>query len=152
MLVSTLVIGIGNEFRGDDSVGVHFARQLQALNLTSVKVLEASGEGTALMELWAGVGNLFICDAVCTGGKPGTIHVLEPHKQSIPSQFFNYSTHAFSLAEAIEMSRVLGKLPAQVTIYGIEGESFVAGTTLTAKVQVALAQVVGKVKEIIEKI
>lgn len=142
----TLVLGIGNEFRSDDAVGIHFARQFGALNLANIKVLEASGEGAELMDLWSDVSKLIICDAVYAGGEPGTIHVLEPHKQAVPSKFFNYSTHAFSLAEAIEMSRALNRLPKQVTIYGIEGESFVAGITLTEKVQAAMVEVIAKVK------
>ena len=149
MLNSTVVIGIGNEFRSDDAVGIHFARQLQELNSSAVKIIESFGEGVELMDLWEGATRLFICDAVCSNSVPGTIHVLEPQKDAIPSHFFNYSTHAFSLAEAIEMSRVLGNLPEQVTIYGIEGGSFVAGNQLTVAVQNSLAQVVSMVKAII---
>lgn len=145
MVNSTLVLGIGNEFRSDDGVGIYFARQIQALNITQVTVTESFGEGTELMEMWKAYKQLIICDAVCSGEEPGTLHILEPHKAKIPTQFFHYSTHAFSLAEAIEMSRMLGTLPAIVTIYGIEGESFSAGTTLTTKVAMALTKVIAKV-------
>ena len=151
MLGSTVVLGIGNEFRGDDAVGIHFARQLKAIVLPSVKIIEAFGEGLELMGLWEGATRLFICDAVSSGSAPGTIHVMEPHKETIPSHFFNYSTHAFSLAEAIEMSRALDKLPAQVYIYGIEGSSFAAGLELSKVVQDSLAETVGMVKEILLK-
>ena len=149
MLDSTIVLGIGNEFMGDDAVGIHFARQIKALNIANITVLESFGEGIELIGLWEGTNRVFICDAVSSGEEPGTIHILEPNKESIPSKFFNYSTHAFSLAEAIEMSRTLGKLPAQIMIYGIEGESFAVGTELTAKVKIALAQVIIKLKEAI---
>lgn len=142
-----LILGIGNEYRGDDAVGIHFARHINALELPNVRVIESFGEGAELMDLWQGVNDLYICDAVCAGQEPGTIHVLEPHKAKIPTHFFNYSTHAFSLAEAIEMSRILNTLPPKVTIYGIEGESFAEGTSLSAKVESALKEVIQKFKE-----
>ena len=148
---STIVLGIGNEFRSDDAVGIHFARKIKELNLPSVKAIESFGEGMELMELWAEASNLFVCDAVSSDSTPGTIHILDPYKEKIPSQFFNYSTHAFSLAEAIEMSKALEKLPKQVKIYGIEGGSFVAGDSLTIAVEKSLEQVVNMVKEIILK-
>lgn len=144
---SIVVIGVGNEFRGDDAVGIHFARHLKALNIPTITILESFGEGVELMDLWDGATQLFICDAVCSDSPPGTIHVMEPNKETIPAHFFNYSTHAFSLAEAIEMSRALGKLPGQVRIYGIEGESFAAGLQLSTVVQTSLAKVVGMVKK-----
>jgi hydrogenase maturation protease len=149
--MTTVVIGVGNEFRSDDAVGIHFARQIQALNFPSIKVVESFGEGSELMTLWEGATRLFVCDAVASNNIPGTIHILEPQQAVIPSHFFNYSTHAFSLAEAIEMSRALGNLPPQVTIYGIEGEAFTAGLALSKVVQASLEKVVGLVKEILSK-
>ncbi|HID50757.1 MAG TPA: hydrogenase maturation protease, partial [Anaerolineae bacterium] len=47
-----LVIGVGNIFRGDDSVGLVVARRVREAAPPDVVVLEQSGEGAALMEAW----------------------------------------------------------------------------------------------------
>jgi hydrogenase maturation protease len=41
---------------------------------------------------------------------------------------FRSSTHAFGLADAIELARVLNRLPRKLAIYGIEAAQFDAGT------------------------
>ena len=146
-----VVLGIGNEFRCDDAVGVHYARKMQEFNFSHVKVIESSGEGSELMGFWENASNIIICDAVQANKEPGYIHVLEAHKDKLPFDFFNYSSHAFGLAEAVEMSRALNVLPAKLVIYGIEGKVFNAGTELSAEVQKSLDEVVRITKDILLK-
>ena len=49
-----LVIGIGNDYAGDDAVGRIVARRMTALSGGNIRVIEESGEGAALIELWKG--------------------------------------------------------------------------------------------------
>jgi hydrogenase maturation protease len=49
-----LVIGVGNEHRTDDAVGLHVARRLKQLSLENVMVIEENGEGASLLESWKG--------------------------------------------------------------------------------------------------
>ncbi len=137
----TLIIGIGNEYRSDDAVGLLVARHLKQQMSSAVPVLEQSGEGAALLEVWKEADAVILIDAVQSGAKPGTVHRLNAHAQAIPMAFFHYSTHAFSVAEAIEMARVLKQLPPRLILYGIEGENFAAGTELSAKIQQAAEEV-----------
>lgn len=145
MGAKSLVIGIGNQFRGDDAAGLIAARAVKAARVPNVSVMEESGEGSALMEAWKGAEKVILIDAVCSGAAPGTIHRFEAHAEKLPSNFFHYSTHAFGLAEAIELSRVLRQLPAYVTVYGIEGVNFGAGGELSAAVRDASDKVVHKI-------
>ena len=46
-----LVIGIGNQYRGDDALGILLARRINSLNLPQVRVIEQAGEGAALIEM-----------------------------------------------------------------------------------------------------
>jgi hydrogenase maturation protease len=137
-----LIIGVGNAYRRDDAVGLVVARRLRRQVPRSVAVIEASGEGTALIEAWKAADSVIIIDAVHTGAAPGTIHKLDAHSQPIPSHFFHYSTHAFSVAEAIELARALQQLPPSLWIYGIEGSDFAAGQGLSLEVQRAAREVV----------
>ena len=138
---STLVIGLGNELRGDDGVGRVVARRLRELELSDVEICEASGEGTALMEAWKDAAAVILIDAAQSGAAPGTIHRLDASRV-----LFHYSTHAFSLAEAVELARALDQLPPRVILYGIEGRDFGAGVRLSPEVAAAGDELVSRLQ------
>ena len=140
--VRILIIGVGNEYRSDDAVGILIARRLRELSLNRVTVIEKSGEGTELMESWKNADNVILIDAVASGAKPGTIHRFDARARPIPASCFRCSTHAFGVGEAIELARTLNRLPANLTVFGIEGKVFNTGTGLSPDVQEATGQVV----------
>ena len=137
-----LVIGVGNEYRSDDAVGLVVARRLRQLSLGNVTVIEASGEGTDLMESWKGADTVIIVDAASSGAKPGTIHRIDARAQRIPTGLLRYSTHAFSVGEAVELARAMNRLPPRMVVFGIEGERFDEGTVLSRAVQGSVDTVV----------
>jgi hydrogenase maturation protease len=138
---STLLIGVGNEFRGDDGVGILAARRIREKNLPGILIVECDGEAAALLDAWAGMKAVVIIDAVSSGAPPGTIHRIDARRQSVPQELFPFSTHALGVAHAVELARSLGKLPINIIIYGIEGEQFATGSSLSPKVQEALNEV-----------
>jgi hydrogenase maturation protease len=142
-----VVIGIGNEYRSDDGVGIAIARRLRERFLTKITVLEESGEGAALIDSWKGATWVMLLDAVHSGAPPGTIHCLDGRAAPVPTGFFHYSTHAFSVAEAIELARSLDELPPHLILYGIEGDNFSAGEALSAAVEQAVEVVVEQAAE-----
>jgi hydrogenase maturation protease len=146
-----LVIGVGNTYRGDDAVGLIVVERLKdqpALNHVTLR--EESGEGAALMEAWRGADAVIVVDAVSSGSVPGTIHRLDVSQRTIPANFFSYSTHAFGLAEAIELARALNELPPRLVVYGIEGSSFAPGIGLSPEVEPAALVVIGQIRQDIE--
>ena len=142
-----LIIGVGNPFRGDDAAGLLAVRQVKSAGPISAQFVEHSGEGASLMDAWKGARAVVLIDAVSSGGRPGTIYRLEPASKPLPAEMFQSSTHAFSIPQAIEMSRALNELPPQVVIFGIEGKNFQAGTELSAEVNDALPELVRRVLE-----
>ena len=142
-----LIIGLGNDYRGDDAVGRVLARRLQAIAGGNVRVMEESGEGASLIEAWQGADFVILIDAVHSGGAAGTIHRFDAAMQPVPGSFFHYSTHAFSVAEAVELARALNQLPPQLVIYGIEGKNFDSRVGLSPEVKVAAEEVFCRVKE-----
>jgi len=145
-----LVVGVGNLYRGDDGVGLVVARQLRAQPSANAVIREESGEGASLIEAWQGAGSAIIVDAVQSGGKAGTIHHLDAGRHKIPSRFFHYSTHAFGVAEAIELARTLKKLPPRLILYGIEGKNFHAGRGFSPEVAMAVPQVVARIRKALD--
>lgn len=138
----TLIIGVGNEFRGDDAVGLVVAQRLAALKLPDIRVIEHTGEGTDLIEAWEGVACVYLIDAVLTQGLIGSVYRFEAHDKPLPAQYFGVSSHALGVAEAIEISRSLGQLPAKVVVFGIGCRSFDPASSLTPEVRQAVENVV----------
>lgn len=149
---NTLVIGLGNAFRGDDGVGRVVARRLREIALPGVTVREESGEGAALMEAWMDAGAVILVDAVQSGAAPGTIHRLDATRTPVPSRFFHYSTHAFSVAEAVELARALNQLPPHLILYGIEGGDFTAGEQLSPEVAAAVDELLPRIRQEIQSV
>ncbi len=143
-----LLIGIGNPFRRDDGVGIQIAEKVRAMHLAGVEVHTLSGEGTALMESWLEAEQVVIVDAVRSNATPGKIHEIDASMVRVPSEFFHYSSHAFGVAEAIELSRVLNQLPPRVNVIGIEGKDFSEGTGFTSEVEIAAEQVLAKIQSL----
>jgi hydrogenase maturation protease len=140
-----LVIGLCNQYRRDDAVGLIVARCLKERAPEHVRVLEESSEGAALMESWKDADAVILIDAVHSGAEPGTLYRLNAHTQPIPTGFSHCSTHAFSTAEAIELARALGQLPPRLVVYGVEGKTFVPGLGLSPEVEKAAQEVVERV-------
>ena len=138
------VVCVGNRWRCDDGAGLHVARRLRALG---VEALEQEGEPAGLIDAFEGADSLVVVDAVSSGSAPGTVHRLEAGEQPLPSELFGASTHLLGLAEAIELARALGRLPAQVVVYGIEGAVFDAGDRLSPAVAEAVERVAEAVRE-----
>jgi hydrogenase maturation protease len=138
---STLLIGVGNEFRSDDGVGILAARRILEKNLPGVVTVECDGEAATLLDAWAGMKTVVIIDAVSSGASPGTIHRIDARRQSVSQELFPFSTHALGVAHAVELARSLGKLPVNLIIYGIEGEQFAPGSKLSPKVEEALTEI-----------
>ena len=93
------------------------------------------GEPVGLIEDWAGADAVIVVDAVSSGAPPGTVHRLDPLAEPIPAALSQGSTHAFGLAETIELARALDRLRRGSTVYGIEGERFAAGDELSPAVR-----------------
>ncbi len=150
---TTLVVGIGNAARADDAAGLVAARRVREMLAACpdmaepgrVAVVEHDGEGTNLVTLWEGHETVILIDAVSSGAPPGSILRFDACSQPIPPQIRACSTHAFGVAEAVELARALGRLPPRLIVYGIEGRSFSAGAAMSAEVEAALAVVAERV-------
>jgi len=130
----TIFIGVGNPFRSDDGAGRAVVRRLRKEIPADIRVLEETGDGAELLEAWEGTDRVILVDAVQSGAPPGTIHRFDARAEKLPSWFSRSSTHAFGVAEAIELARTMGDLPPCLIVYGIEGLDFSAGTELSPEV------------------
>ncbi len=133
---------LGSRYRGDDAVGPLVADRLRAAGAT---VLECDDEPTRLLDAWAGLDLVVVVDAVSSGAKPGTIHRVDPGDGPIPRDLGLASTHAFSVVDALELGRALGRAPRRAIVIGVEGAAFRMGDPVTPEVEAALDGVAASV-------
>jgi hydrogenase maturation protease len=130
-----LILGYGNADRSDDCAGVLVARRLQEMGADAQ---EFTGDPLALIEAWNGAHEVILIDTVVSGAAAGTITVWDAENTPLPPEQFCCSTHAFGIAEALEIARALGRLPPRLLIYGIEGIRFDVGGLPSPEVAAAV--------------
>jgi hydrogenase maturation protease len=142
-----LVVGLGNEHRGDDAAGILVARILRPRLADAGAVLELDAEGTELLDAWEGRELAVVIDAVAPGGRPGAVRRIEVGSTPLPKGLGRTSSHGISLAEVVGFGEALHQSPKRLVIYGIEAVSFEPGAPLSAEVSAALEPVARQVEE-----
>jgi hydrogenase maturation protease len=136
---AVLVIGVGNELRGDDGAGLVVVRRLAArARAVGLDVEEEQNDSTGLIERWRGRNAVVLVDAVVTEA-PGTVLRFDASQAPLPARpRGSSSTHAVAVYEAIELARVLGGLPDRVVVYAVGGATFEAGAGISPVVAAAV--------------
>jgi hydrogenase maturation protease len=129
-----VVIGVGNEFRRDDGVGLAVIEQLRDLVPAGVGLVVSDGEPTRLIEAWTGTALAVVVDAV----RAGQIHRFVVERPGVgvarPA-----SSHGFGLDDAIALALALDRMPERLIVHAIEAADLTQGTGLTP----AVAEAVG---------
>jgi len=158
--VTLRIIGCGNFDRGDDAAGVLVARRLHALGVENfgvethgvempdLEIIEQSGESFSLMDCWIGCERVILVDTTAPSGTPGQIRVWNVNADRLPEDIFSCSTHAFGVREAVELARVMTRLPQTLLVYGIEGKQFSFGAPLSPQVERAVETVAQQLLEL----
>jgi hydrogenase maturation protease len=145
-IVDMKIIGCGNRHRGDDQAGIVVAGRLRELGFEAEV---HTGDALALIERWRPNDDVILVDAVVTGAAPGTVHVWDSSFPgcALPQSAGDaaVSSHGFDLARAVEIGRTLGKFPARLRVYGIEGQRFERGAETSPAVLAAIDSVVTQV-------
>lgn len=142
-----LVIGVGNQYRGDDAVGLVVAERLKQLQLPNVSVTLCPGGGLDLMDAWQNAQSVIIVDAVRSNEVAGSVVRVSHEDLDRLNNVGTVSSHGFGVVEAVSMATALGILPAKLVIYGIEAQHFEPGTVMSPDVAAAVDQVVQIIAE-----
>jgi hydrogenase maturation protease len=148
-----VVIGVGNDFRGDDGAGPAVLARLAGRVPPGVDLVASDGEPANLLETWDGASVAIVVDAVQAGqSQAGTLHrlVIETQdgpagQQTVPEGAGVSGSHQLGLGSAIGLAQVLGRLPARLIVHGIGGSDFTLGAGLSKPVAGALDDLVAAV-------
>ncbi len=141
------IIGIGNEFRQDDALGLLCVRKLSELIDQDIDIVENLGEGSSLINQWAPSDNVILVDAIHSDRQAGYIHRFEALHQDFPAAISLNSSHAFSISEAINLAKKLDVLPNKLLVYGIEGAAYNQGQGLSDEVTSALPLLIKELQQ-----
>jgi hydrogenase maturation protease len=136
-LGTTVVIGLGSPF-GDDQAGWQLIDMLQRRPQVPAR-LKKVNEATQLVDELAGCNKLIIVDAcrgVCQVGAVTWLRWPDPRIARRHSQ----STHGVGVCDALLLAERLGRLPAEVEIYGIEAAECEPGRKMCLEVLQAVAE------------
>lgn len=129
-----LVIGLGNPDRGDDGIGPLVARKLIGKAPRGARVIARTGDALALIEDWAGADAVVLIDAAATVSRAGCIHRICATAEALARELPLSSTHAFGLADAVDLARALHALPPHLVVFAVEGACFEPGAVMTREV------------------
>ncbi|MDH3299452.1 MAG: hydrogenase maturation protease [Acidimicrobiia bacterium] len=143
---SLLVVGVGNPTRGDDGIGPAVIEAIRAASdLDDVETMVAAGDLSDLVVTWTPDQHVVIVDAMVGGGPPGTTVTIDGLRDPLPAADRPLSSHGFGLVDAVQLARMLGRLPRSLTIVAVQVGETDHLAPLTESAHNAVAEVVATV-------
>ncbi|MCU0334811.1 MAG: hydrogenase maturation protease [Chitinophagaceae bacterium] len=142
-----LILGIGNYLNGDEGVGVHLVRQMQADQSipAGTDVLEGGTGGFHLLEYFEQYNTVIMIDAALDNKAVGSISVVRPQcAADFPRAMGAYNIGMRDLVNALQLE---GKMPDVWLVTMSIGLVQRKGTTLTPAIAACLPGLEAVVRE-----
>ncbi|MBN1898701.1 MAG: hydrogenase maturation protease [Spirochaetes bacterium] len=134
---SPLIIGLGDDYYGDDAIGLVLIRKLKEDRPLGKKVicLEIGKKSFQIIDHLDAHQKILIIDAVRMGLDPGEFRIFKfsDVKPKIEKEILSF--HQFGLAENLLLADWLGNDLSRVFIFGIEPEKLETGQGLSKEVE-----------------
>lgn len=145
-----VVIAIGNMYRHDDGVGPLVGEMVAGWGRCDIQVVTDIGDGTRAVDAWDGAEVAILVDSTVSGREPGEISRYDGLVDTIPEKVFSAcSTHCFGVTTSIALGRALGRLPARLIVYGVEGRDFSLGPGVSPAVGEGAVRVAEQISGIV---
>jgi hydrogenase maturation protease len=143
------IIGIGNVLTGDDAVGPHVVRVVEARYAlpADVQVIDAGTPGYDLTAFLVGMDAAILVDAVRAKGAPGELRVYEKAELLTRKPVLAMSPHEPGVREALMNADFMGVTPARVRLVGVIPARTDTGIGLSPEVRTAIPGAVERVAE-----
>jgi len=137
-MTQTLVLGLGNLVHSDDGLGVHAIQTLQQDSRVPADTVLMDGgtQGLSLLPHISAYQRLLVIDALDVAEPPGTLLRLEGKAlEHLPGKA---SVHQLGFADLLVALELLGELPKEIVLFGVQPLSTEWSAELTPPVRAAL--------------
>jgi hydrogenase maturation protease len=144
--MAILVLGLGNTIMTDDGFGVRVVEALSSRYRFqgALRLLDGGTLGLDLLPRLEGIERLLIVDALEMHAAPGATFRLEG--EEVPRAFASkLSVHQMGVQDLLAVAELMGHLPQELVVWGVQPECIDMGTELTALVAAAVEPVVAGV-------
>lgn len=143
--VRVRVVGCGNPWAGDDSVGLEIVRRLRAQGESECDLVVLPQPGVELLDALQGADVILFIDAISSGAPPGSLHLTPlPSPAVQPRTLSALSGHGWGLAEMVGLTAALGRRTPRLVLLGIELATVEPGAPRSEAVEAAVQTVVEK--------
>lgn len=138
-MATTLVLGLGNTIMSDDGIGPKVIEQLQQDGglPDGVLLLDGGTLGLDLLPHLEGVQRLIIVDAVEIGKPAGTCVRMAGDEVPMALET-KLSPHQMGMKDLLAVARLMGQLPDEIVLIGVQPACLEMDTELTPAVAGAL--------------
>lgn len=149
-----LILGLGNILLGDDGVGPALLERMHELysGIAEVECMDGGTQGLALLGHLAERKALVLLDAFSAGKSPGEILVLSKSDILTTGGARSTTAHEGNAGELLAVAHLIGELPEQVFLVGVEPERLRTEIGLSSAVTAALPSATVRAREIVEEI
>ena len=140
-IAPVLLLGLGNPLMSDDGAGQQLLSKLQSEappGASRVEFMDGGTQGLALLGKFDGRKAVVFLDAIRLGDKAGAVHVLEGHELARLGGGHATSAHEGSAPQILAALQLLGEVPGEVAMIGIEPDEIRTGMDLSAPVEASL--------------
>lgn len=143
------IIGIGNILAGDDAVGPHVVRVVEARYALpeGVQVIDAGTPGYDLTAFLVGLDAALLVDSVRAKGAPGELRVYDRAELVSKKPILAVSPHEPGVREALMNADFMGVTPPVVRLVGVIPAATESGIGLSAAVRAAIPIAVARVAD-----
>lgn len=139
-IAPVLLLALGNPLMSDDGAGQQLLSKLQSEApawAARVEFMDGGTQGLALLGQFDGRKAVVFLDAVRLGDKAGAVHVLQGNELARLGGKAT-SAHEGSAPQILAALQLLGEVPGEVAMIGIEPEQIRTGMDLSAPVEASL--------------
>jgi hydrogenase maturation protease len=146
-MTTTLVLGLGNTIMSDDGIGPKVIEQLQqsAGLPEGVTLLDGGTLGLDLLPFLEGIQRLIIVDAVEVGKPAGTCVRLAGDDVPMALET-KLSPHQMGMKDLLAVARLMGHLPEEIVLIGVQPACLEMDTELTPLVAGAIPTLLAMVQ------
>jgi len=140
-----LIIGVGNQTRGDDAIGINTIDRLKEKNVPAEMLIKLSGDISRILHYWEN-RNVILIDAIYSDQLSlGQVWESNDINQIFDQKQWTSFQHGLGLNETFGLAIATNKIPSNLHFFGICGKSWKLGTPISEAVVSSSQQVMNTI-------